>query len=414
MIQATSVTGSGQADELRQEMADGLVAEGWITSPHVEAAFRSVPRHLFMPPGTPLETAYNGHRAPVLKAVDGVNLSSVSGPWLQAKMIAQAGIGPGMRVMEIGSAGYNAALLAEVTGEHVVTVDIDPDITARASAALDAAGYAGRVTVVTADGEHGFPDRAPYDAIVVTVAAWDLPPAWGDQMAGDGRLAVPLVMNTFTRSLGFRRSGDHWKSASAQLCGFVPMQGIGQAPVRRLSLADPGGGHIILRLGDQTEPDGPGVLDGALLTEPLTMWSGLTIADQVGFEDLHLWLAGFLQGFCRIDGGDSLALPAAEGNKTWFGFGGVLGDSFSVMAMRKTGVPGAEFEFGARAFGHHAGAAAEALITQIAAWDARGRAIPQNAFAYWPGGTEIPPLGDLVGVFRKRHGTATVTWPPAA
>jgi hypothetical protein len=77
MIQATSVTGSRQADELRREMADGLVAEGWIKSPHVEAAFRSVPRHLLMPPGTPLETAYNGHRAPVLKTRDnGVNLSS--------------------------------------------------------------------------------------------------------------------------------------------------------------------------------------------------------------------------------------------------------------------------------------------------------------------------------------------------
>jgi len=126
MIQAANVTGSGQAGELRQEMADGLVAEGWITSPHVEAAFRAVPRHLFTPPGTPLETAYNGHRAPVLKTgADGVNLSSVSGPWLQAKMIAQAGIGPGMRVLEIGSAGYNAALLATVTGEQVVTVDID-------------------------------------------------------------------------------------------------------------------------------------------------------------------------------------------------------------------------------------------------------------------------------------------------
>jgi protein-L-isoaspartate(D-aspartate) O-methyltransferase len=125
MIQAASATGSSHADELRREMADGLVAEGWITSPHVEVAFRSVPRHLFMPPGTPLETAYNKHRAPVLKTrEDGVNLSSVSGPWLQAKMIDQAGIGPGMRVMEIGSAGYNAALLAEVTGEHVVTVDI--------------------------------------------------------------------------------------------------------------------------------------------------------------------------------------------------------------------------------------------------------------------------------------------------
>jgi protein-L-isoaspartate(D-aspartate) O-methyltransferase len=330
-------------------------------------------------------------------------------------MIAQAGIGPGMRVMEIGSGGYNAALLAEVTGEHVVTVDIDPDITDRASAALDAAGYAGRVTVVTADGEHGFPDRAPYDAIVVTAAAWDLPLAWRDQLLPDGRLAVPLVMNTFTRSLGFRRAGDHWESDSAQLCGFVPMQGTGQAPLRRVPLAGPDGGHVTLRPGDETGPEDAGLLDGALGTGPVTVWSGLVIAKGVGFEDLQLWLAGgFLPGFCRVDGSDSQALPAAEGNKTWFGFGGVLGDSFSVMAMRKTGIPGAEFEFGARAFGPHAAAEAEALIAQVAAWDARGRAIPGNAFAYWPAGTEIPPLGDRVGVFRKRHGIVTLTWPPAA
>jgi protein-L-isoaspartate(D-aspartate) O-methyltransferase len=416
MIQAASVTGSGRAGELRQEMAEGLIAEGWIASPRVEAAFRSVPRHLFTPAGTPLETSYDGHAAPVLKkAADGSNLSSVSGPWLQAKMIVQAGIGPGMRVLEIGSGGYNAALLAEVTGEHVVTVDIDPDITARASAALEAAGYAGRVTVVTADGEHGFADRAPYDAIVVTAAAWDLPPAWRDQVLPGGRLAVPLVMNTFTRTLGFRRAGDHWQSDSAQLAGFVLMQGIGQAPVRLFRLADPAGGHITLRLGDETDPENLALLDGALETEPVTVWSGITIAQGAGFEDLQLWLAGgFLPGFSRIDASDSQALPAADANKTWFGFGGILGDSFSVLAMRKTAIPGAEFEFGARAFGPHAAAAAQALTAQTAAWDARGRAIPADAFGYWPAGTGIPPLGDLTAVFRKRHGTVTVTWPPAA
>jgi Protein-L-isoaspartate(D-aspartate) O-methyltransferase (PCMT) len=124
---AVPVTAAGEdiqsAEVLRDWMSDQLVAEGWITSRHVEAAFRAVPRHLFTPPGTLLETAYHGHSAPVAKkGADGVNLSSVSAPWLQAKMIAQAGIEPGMRVMEIGSGGYNAALLAEITGEHVVTV----------------------------------------------------------------------------------------------------------------------------------------------------------------------------------------------------------------------------------------------------------------------------------------------------
>lgn len=409
-------TDSRDAEKLRDAMTDKLAAEGWIESSCVEKAFRAVPRHLFMPPDTPLETAYDGHRAPILKkAGDGVNLSSVSAPWLQAKMLAQAGLEPGMRVLEIGSGGYNASLIAEVTGEHVVTVDIDPDITAHASAALDAAGYAGRVTVVTADGEHGVPGGAPYDAIVVTAGAWDLPPAWRDQLAPGGRLVVPLLMNTFTRSLALRRSGNHWESDSAQLCGFVPFRGIGQAPVQRLTLADPAGGTITVRLGDDTRPENPGLLNGALETGPVTAWSGITIPKETGFDDLQLWLAGgSLPGFCRVDASDSRALPADEGNRTWFGFGAIAGDSLSVMAMRKTGVPGAEYEFGARAFGPHAADAAQALITQIAAWDAHGRAIPGTAYAYWPAGTAIPPLSSAVSVYPKRHGTATVVWPPAA
>jgi len=81
MSQAASVADSGQADELRQEMADGLVEEGWITSRHAEEAFRIVPRHLFTPPGTPLEISYNGHAAPVMKTVDGATLpAAISWP----------------------------------------------------------------------------------------------------------------------------------------------------------------------------------------------------------------------------------------------------------------------------------------------------------------------------------------------
>jgi protein-L-isoaspartate(D-aspartate) O-methyltransferase len=183
------------------------------------------------------------------------------------------------------------------------------------------------------------------------------------------------MMNAFSRSRGLRRAGDHWQSDSAQLAGFVPMQGIGQAPLRRLKLADPAGGHVALRFGDETRPENPALLDRALEAEPVTVWSGLTIARGTGFEDLQLRLAGgFLLGFIRIDASDSQALPTAEANRNWFGFGGVLSDSFSV-AMRKTGIPGAEFEFGARAFGPHAVAADEALTAQIAAW---GRLRPRH------------------------------------
>ena len=75
----------------------------------------------------PLEVAYNADDSVITKRdTSNADLSSVSASWLQARMIAQAGIGPGMRVLELGSGGYNAALLAEVTGEggSVVSMDV--------------------------------------------------------------------------------------------------------------------------------------------------------------------------------------------------------------------------------------------------------------------------------------------------
>ncbi|OHV64177.1 methyltransferase, FxLD system [Pseudofrankia sp. BMG5.36] len=416
MTQAPGAASSSEADELRAAMTDRLIADGWIGGPEVEAAFRAVPRHLFVPDGTPLDTSYDVGQSVITKVgEDGASMSTVSAPWLQARMIAQAGIAPGMRVMEVGSGGYNAALIAEITGEKglVVTVDIDPDVTARATAGLDAAGYGGRVVVVTADAEHGVPEHGDYDAVVVTVGAWDIAPAWLEQLAPDGVIVVPLRMNTFTRSLAFRRAGEHWTSTSAQLCGFVPMQGLGARMERRLPLRDPAGGHVTL-LFDETELDDPSLLEGALESGPVKAWSGLTIPDQVDFADLHLWLAGFLPGFCRVEAGSGTPMAAEGVCRTWFPFGGVIGDSFCVMELRATDTPGGEYEFGARGYGPHAVEAAEALVAQIKDWDAHGREIPGDGFAYWPAGITIPLPGEApVCVYRKGHGTATVTWPPA-
>ncbi|MGH3885395.1 MAG: methyltransferase domain-containing protein [Pseudonocardiaceae bacterium] len=101
---------------------------------------------------------------------------------------------PGHRVLEIGAGtGYNAALLAHLVGPagKVTTVDIDSKVVRGARECLAAAGYRG-VSVVCGDGEFGYSDHAPYDRIVVTAGAWDLPPAWVDQLAAGGRLVVPL------------------------------------------------------------------------------------------------------------------------------------------------------------------------------------------------------------------------------
>lgn len=414
MPQTASLAGSGKADDLRDAMTDRLIADGWITSPEVEAAFRVVPRHEFVPHGTTLENAYGANVAPITKADEnGAHLSSVSAPWLQARMIAQAGVGPGMSVLEIGSGGYNAALLAEVTGKEgrVVTIDIDPESTGRAEAALAATGYRDRIEVVTGDGELGVPVHAPYDAIIVTVGAWDIPRAWTEQLTGHGRLVVPLRLNTLTRSLGFRQVDGHLAGESWEMCGFVPMQGIGGRPEPSLNLPSPTGGHVSLRF-DRDMPADPGALDGALATEQVAAWSGIGIGHQVSFADLNLWLAAFLPGFCRVAASEGTALHAEGINRAWFPFGGVLGDSFSCLAVRKLGAPGpVEHEFGAKAYGPHAADAAQALIAQVRTWDAQGRDLDDTAFTFWPAEMAAPPPPPATAIFPKAHGTVTVSWP---
>ena len=416
MSQTVSATDSCSAGELREAMADTLVAGGWVTSAEVERAFRAVPRHEFVPPGTSLADAYHADFAPIAKSsADGTHLSSVSAAWLQARMIAQAGIAPGMRVLEIGSGGYNAALLAEVTGKEgqVVTIDIDPDITARAAAALAATGYGDRVTVVTGDGEAGVPEHGPYDAIVVTAGAWDLPRAWtSEQLTPDGRLVVPLRLSTLSRSIGFRRRDGHLVSESWEMCGFVPFQGAGAHAEPSVTLPGPAGGHVSLRF-DQDIPADAGLLDGALETEQARQWSGVTIGHQVSFADLNLWLAAFLPGFCRVAASEGTELHAEGQNKAWFPFGGVTGDSFACLALRKldgTGV--ARYEFGAKAYGPHATEAAVALIAEVRRWDAAGRDLAQEAFAFWPADIELPLSPPVTAIFPKAHGASTAHWPP--
>ena len=130
--------------ELRTQLVEGLRAEGKIVSPAVEAAFRSVARERFLPTDVPLETIYAYDDAVVTKRDEhGIALSSVSAAYIQARMLEQADLRSGMTVLEVGSGGLNAALIAEIVGPqgHVVSVDIDGEITDRAVKLLDGAGY---------------------------------------------------------------------------------------------------------------------------------------------------------------------------------------------------------------------------------------------------------------------------------
>ncbi|TMR27462.1 methyltransferase, FxLD system [Actinomadura geliboluensis] len=403
---------SNSAARMRHELAETLLTQGQIVSPAVEKAFRTVPREMFVPAGTPLDVVYSVD-SPVITKIDehGAHISSVSATYIQVRMIEMSGLAPGMTVLEIGSGGYNAALLAEVVEPdgHVVSVDIDTEITKRARDLLERAGYGRRVTIMQADAHHPIAGFKQFDRILVTVGAWDVLPAWLDQLAADGVLVVPLRMNGITRTIAFRRNGDHLTSIDVEVAGFVPMRGEGAHAERTFLLPDRYGKHIKLQF-DSDVPGPTAELDGVLATDPVSVWSGVTIANGVSFADLHLWLAAFLSGFCRV-GADPDTELASQLGKTWFPFGVVRGDSFAYLAVRPA-LDGGGVEFGATAYGSHGRGVAAALTEQIQAWDRHGRS-SEPTFGFWPVGSPPAPPSGRSAVLTKRHGAVSISWPEA-
>ena len=160
---------------LNQALIERLKQTGAIQSNRVETAFRSVPRHIFLP--MPLEKVYQDE-AIITKRLDGQAISSSSQPAIMAVMLEQLDLEPGHRVLEIGAGtGYNAALMAKLVGEtgQVITVDIDEDTVENARQHL---ATASAVQVICADGWFGYPAAAPYDRIILIVGAWDIASAW--------------------------------------------------------------------------------------------------------------------------------------------------------------------------------------------------------------------------------------------
>ncbi|MFD7016657.1 methyltransferase, FxLD system [Streptomyces sp. NPDC059928] len=297
-ISTTDMPSDAGPDQLRTALVDQLLAANWIRSPAVEAAFRKVPRHRFAPEAEWAD-AYANDVVGARKNSEGQATSSVSAPWLQANMLEAARIRPGHRVLEIGSGGYNAALAAELVGDlgTVTTVDIDPVVTDRATHFLAATGY-DRVQVVTADGAClpgvVVPDTG-FDAVIVTAETADLP--WFDLVADGGRLVAPLRIHGYVWSIGFtKHDGVLVSDEPLTSCGFVPMQGAGAWNTAR---------HVVpgtsIRL---TFEDGPSLpvdhLAGAFGHAPQQVRTNVTVGGEEPFDDLMLYLAGALPGFCRL------------------------------------------------------------------------------------------------------------------
>jgi protein-L-isoaspartate(D-aspartate) O-methyltransferase len=220
---------SPEAIHLRNVMTDRLVREGRMRDARLEAAFRAVPRHLFIPK-IPLREAY-GDQAILTKQIAGQPVSSISQPSMIAIMLDQLALQTGQRVLEIGAGtGYTAALMAHLVGEsgHIVTVDIDEDLVTGARAHLQAAGYDdGRVQVICGDGASGWSAGAPYDRVILTVGATDIAPAWREQLKVGGRLVLPLDLrnNGVQFSIAFDRMDDCLIARTFYPCGFIRLRG---------------------------------------------------------------------------------------------------------------------------------------------------------------------------------------------
>ncbi len=201
---------------LRAEMVRRQLEARGIRDPAVLASIRSVPRHLFIP-----EEFRDGAYDDSPQAIgDG---QTISQPYIVALMSELLEVGPGARVLEIGTgSGYQAAVLAAM-GVEVFSIEIRDGLCRRASETLEELGYE-NVHVRCGDGYGGWPDEAPFDGIVVTAAPEHIPDPLLDQLIDGANLVIPV--GAFYQELKvITREGDQIAERSVIPVRFVPMTG---------------------------------------------------------------------------------------------------------------------------------------------------------------------------------------------
>jgi protein-L-isoaspartate(D-aspartate) O-methyltransferase len=402
------------ADRARTRMVDALRDTGRVRSPAVEEAFRSVPRHLFLP-GLALEEAY-ADEAVAVQFACGVATSSASQPSMMAIMLEQLDLRPGHQVLEIGAGtGYNAALMARIVGPAggVTAVDIDEDLVDRAAVHLAAVGARG-VELVAADGALGHPPGAPYDRIVLTVGSDDVRPEWVAQLAPGGRLLLPLAVRGSQLSIALDLGADGvLRSDSVRSCAFIRLRGAGASTDASTRLDGVG-------LALQVPEDGPGAdpagvtaalaEPGALLPAPVPLGA----ADV--WDGFGLWLALTEPGACRLlalepETGlpdDLLPLGSTAGTMALSTEAGERPPGLAAV-VPEPGHPAAQNPgaVAVRTFGPAGPTLATRLLDALDRWTAAGRpGASEWRMAVVPAGVDAaadPVLSPRASVVGKRH-----------
>jgi protein-L-isoaspartate(D-aspartate) O-methyltransferase len=415
MTTTVSDASTGSADELRAKLADRLVKDGTVRTDAVEAAFRQVPRHLFLP-DVPLVEAYADEPVYTKHEGDGTRISAASQPKIVGMMLEQLAIEPGERLLELGAAtGYNAALMATLTGAdgRVTTIDIDDDLVAGAREHLAAANI-DNVEAVVADGALGHPETAPFDRVIATVGAHEVPVAWLDQLTPSGRLVAPVrLRGCASRSIVFERDQDGWRSLGSEMAIFMPLRGLGDDARRVLDLT--GTGEVTLQTHkDNNHATDPDTLAGVFDTPACEVWTSVHFVPMESFEWLDLWLACHLPNpLMRME-----VAPTAKES-------GLVRPMFPSVAMATTAADGSlayltiraadpdpnggrRYEVGVIGHGPTAQELAEQVSAEISTWD-KGFRSSTVRFAI-PNTAPQPDTNPGFVVLDRPTKPMTVTW----
>jgi protein-L-isoaspartate(D-aspartate) O-methyltransferase len=245
---ATAAEATGPLAAARNRMVDQEILAAGVTNPRVICALRETPRHLFVARGQ-RQYAYYDMALPIGAG------QTISPPFVVAYMTAQLDPQPSDRVLEVGTgSGYQAAVLSRLVAE-VDSIEIVESLGRRAAATLKRLRYS-NVHVRIGDGFQGWPERAPFDKILVTCSPEDVPPALVAQLKEGGRMVVPVGQRYQQTLYLYRKRSGKLSAETLRPTLFVPMTGT--AEQQRRTQPDPrrpelvgGSFETLMRAGQQ-------------------------------------------------------------------------------------------------------------------------------------------------------------------
>ena len=219
---ADTATTTALPDDMTQRrltLVASLVHDWGISDPDVIRAMQEVPRHEFVTDEY-LDQAYDNHPLPIGYG------QTISQPYIVAWMTELLQLQPGEKVLEIGTgSGYQAAVLAALGTADVYSIEIVPELAEQADARLDGLGY-GNIRTKQGDGYHGWPENAPFDAIIVTAAPDHVPAPLAAQLTEGGRMVIPIGPPGGYQSLWkFVKIGGQLGAENLGGVAFVPLTG---------------------------------------------------------------------------------------------------------------------------------------------------------------------------------------------